>query len=260
MDVLSNQFKQRLADGDTVIGLWSGLVSSLAAEMCAQSAFDFLLFDAEHAPYSDGDVLACIQAISAYDTYPIVRTVSDDPMVLKRYCDIGVQTFVVPMVETAAQATGIVEGVRYPPDGTRGLGTSLARAARWNQVPDYVARANKEMCVICQVETRQGLENLEDIAGVEGVDMIFIGPADLGASLGYPEQNEMISIVEKAITDIRSFGNRAGVFVVDPTLAARYVDCGAQMIGAGTDCGILVNGAKRLAHSFKHGGSEKGDY
>ena len=260
MDRLQNQFKVRLAANDVLIGLWSGLASPIAAEICAQSDFDFILFDAEHAPLSDQDILSGLQAVAAYDILPVVRPVNGDTDLLKRYCDIGVQNFLIPKVNDAEQAAQVVASVCYPPKGVRGLGTSLARASRWNQLPDYVDRANEQMCVICQIETTEGLKNLKDIASVEGVDMLFIGPSDLGAALGYPQPEALAAVVEQAIADICDAGKNAGVFAVDPELASHYVRCGATMIGAGTDCGILANGAVGLANSFKHGGSEKGDY
>ncbi len=260
MDRLHNQFKARLQSNEVLIGLWSGLASTVATEICAQSPFDFILFDAEHAPLSDKDIFQGLQAVAAYDILPVVRPVNGHTDTLKRYCDVGVQNFLIPKVDDALQATSIVEGVCYPPKGIRGLGTSLARASRWNQIPDYVKRANQQMCVICQIETKKGLENLKQIAAVDGVDMLFIGPSDLGAALGYPEPKVLTGIVEQAIADIRASGKHAGVFAVDPKLAAHYTACGAVMIGAGTDCGILAQGAVRLAESFRHGGTEKGDY
>jgi 4-hydroxy-2-oxoheptanedioate aldolase len=261
--MVTNRFKARLAEGKVLHGLWFGLANNIAAEICAQAPFDWLLIDGEHSPLSDKDVLSCLQAIAPYEVCPIVRPVSGDKNVLKRLTDIGVQTFLVPMVETAEEAEQIVQAVRYPPEGIRGLGTSMARAARWNMAPDYFNRANDEMCVICQIETRQGLENLESIARVDGVDMVFIGPSDLGAALGYPGQpmrKEVVDVVSQALRDVRALGKPSGVLVVDPALAAHYIECGATFIGVGSDCGILAQGAAKLAASFKSGSDTKGDY
>jgi len=174
MDRLTNRFKARLNNGEDMLGLWFGLANNVVAEICAQSGFDWLMIDAEHSPLSDKDVLSCLQAVAPYDINPIVRPVSGDKNVLKRLCDVGVQTFLVPMVDDAKQASDIVKAVQYPPSGTRGLGTSMARAARWNMTPDYFARANHEMCVILQIETKTGLKNLKKIAETDGVDAIFI--------------------------------------------------------------------------------------
>jgi len=273
MDMIANKFKQAMradmsADGVTY-GMWFGLASNIAAEICAQSGFDWMLIDAEHSPLSDKDILSCLQAVAPYDINPIVRPVSGDKAVLKRLCDVGVQTFLVPMVDTVAEAETIVSAVRYPVakgqtgGGTRGLGTSMARAARWNMAPDYFAHANDEMCVILQIETKAGLKNLKKIAKVEGVDALFIGPSDLGAALGYPGQPnhpEVVKIVGQAIKDIRAAGKPAGVLVVDPEVLKFYVECGVNFIGVGSDCGVLAKGMARLYENFASGGAEKGDY
>ena len=258
-----NQLKKQLKAREITYGLWVGMANNIAVEICAQSEFDWLLIDSEHSPLTDKDILSCLQAIAPYGVHPIVRPVVGSAERLKKLCDIGVQTFLVPMVDTAEQARLIVEAVRYPPSGTRGLGTSMARAARWNMVPDYFDWANDEMCVICQVETLEGLKNIQDIAKVEGVDMVFVGPSDLGAALGYPGQpmhEEVIAVVSQALKDIRSAGKPAGVLCVDPKLAQHYIDCGAVFVGVGSDCGILAKGAARLATNFKSEGTEKGDY
>jgi len=263
MDRIANRFKARLKAGDTMLGLWFGLANNIAAEICAQSGFDWMLIDAEHSPLSDKDILSCLQAVAPYNINPIVRPVSGDKNVLKRLCDVGVQTFLVPMVDTAAQAADIVSAVRYPPSGTRGLGTSMARAARWNMAPDYFARANDEMCVILQIETLEGLKNLKEIAAVEGVDSVFIGPSDLGAALGYagdPMNKAVVEVVSQALKDIRDIGKPAGVLAVDPKLVEHYTSCGAQFVGVGSDCGVLAKGVQRLYENFAKGGGEKGDY
>jgi len=172
-DRITNIFKTRLNAGDDMLGLWFGLANNIAAEICAQSGFDWMLIDAEHSPLSDKDILSCLQSVAPYEVSPIVRPVSGDKNILKRLCDIGVQTFLVPMIDDAKQAQAVVSAVQYPPSGIRGLGTSMARAARWNMMPDYFTRANNEMCVILQIETKVGLKNLKKIAKVDGVDAVF---------------------------------------------------------------------------------------
>lgn len=268
MDMLTNKFKKRLIEGDALLGLWFGLANNIAAEICAQSGFDWLLIDAEHSPLSDKDILSCLQAVAPYKVSPIVRPVSGDKNVLKRLCDIGVQTFLVPMINDARQAEEIVSAVQYPAPkgtqgGTRGLGTSMARAARWNMTPDYFARANEDMCVILQIETKAGLKNLKKIAKVDGVDAIFIGPSDLGAALGYPGQPghpEVVKTVTQAIEDVRACGKPAGVLAVTSELVEIYKEAGASFVGVGSDCGVLAKGVQRLYQSFASGNDAKGDY
>ena len=262
-DRITNKFKARLNAGDDMLGLWFGLANNIAAEICAQSGFDWMLIDAEHSPLSDKDILSCLQAVAPYDVSPIVRPVSGDKNILKRLCDIGVQTFLVPMIDDAKQAEAVVSAVRYPPSGTRGLGTSMARAARWNMTPDYFARANDEMCVILQIETKAGLKSLKKIAKVDGVDAVFIGPSDLGAALGYPGQPnhpEVIKAVSQAIRDVRACGKPAGVLAVTSELVDTYKAAGASFVGVGSDCGVLAKGVQRLYESFDAGNDAKGDY
>ena len=263
MDQLTNRFKMRLKRNDQMLGLWFGLANNIAAEICAQSGFDWMLIDAEHSPLSDRDILSCLQAFAPYSINPIVRPVSGDKNVLKRLSDVGVQTFLVPMVDNAEQARDIVSAVRYPPSGTRGLGTSMARAARWNMTPDYFTRANDEMCVILQIETKEGLKNLKGIAQVEGVDAVFIGPSDLGAALGYPGQPshpKVVQAVSKAIRDVRACGKPAGVLAVTSELVETYKSAGVNFIGVGSDCGVLAKGVQRLYESFASGKDARGDY
>ncbi len=262
-DRLTNHFKARLHAGDNMFGLWFGLANNIAAEICAQSGFDWLLVDAEHSPLSDKDILSCLQAVAPYDICPIIRPVSGDKNILKRLCDIGVQTFLVPMIDTVDQAKTVVSAVQYPPSGTRGLGTSMARAARWNMIPDYFRRANDEMCVILQIETIEGLKNLKEIARVEGVDSVFIGPSDLGAALGYsgqPSHPDVVASVSQAIRDVRACGKPVGVLAVTSDLVETYTAAGASFVGFGSDCGVLAKGVQRLYESFTSGKVATGDY
>lgn len=263
MDSLTNTFKRQLHERGTLLGLWFGLANNIAAEICAQSDFDWLLIDAEHSPLSDKDVLSCLQAVAPYKVSPLVRPMSGDKNVLKRLCDVGVQSFLVPMIDTAEQARDVVSSVRYPPSGTRGLGTSMARAAKWNMTPDYLSRANDEMCVVLQIETKEGLRNLKEIVAVEGVDAVFIGPSDLGAALGYPGQPnhpDVVATVSKALEDICGAGKPAGVLAVASTLVDTYKKAGASFIGVGSDCGVLAKGIQRLYESFTSGEGAQGDY
>ncbi len=262
-DRITNKFKLRLTAGDDMLGLWFGLANNIAAEICAQSGFDWMLIDAEHSPLSDKDILSCLQAVAPYEVSPIVRSVSGDKNILKRLCDVGVQTFLVPMIDDAKQAEAVVSAVQYPPSGTRGLGTSMARAARWNLAPDYFTRANDEMCVILQIETKAGLKNLKKIAKVKGVDAVFIGPSDLGAALGYPGQPshpEVIKAVSQAIQEVRACGKPAGVLAVTSELVETYKAAGASFVGVGSDCGVLAKGVQRLYESFALGSDAKRDY
>jgi len=214
------------------------------------------LVDGEHGPNDVYSVLAQLQALAAYPVHVVVRTVDHDPARIKQYLDMGVQSLLVPMVESAGQAQALVRAMRYPPAGIRGVGTAMARAARWNGVDDYLARADSEMCLIVQVESRAGLAALDPLLEVEGVDGVFVGPSDLAASLGHlgaPGHPEVTAAVEDALRRIAAAGRAAGVFATSTDAAHRYRDCGASFIAGGVDTLLLRQAALRLVQGFKGG-------
>lgn len=262
MELQPNKFKAALASGDTQYGFWLGLPDNSVAEMAATAGFDWLLIDHEHGPFELRDIMGHLQAMAPYDVAPIVRPACDDPALIKKLLDIGVQTLLVPMVDTASQAKQIVAAVRYPPYGKRGLGTSMARAARWNQVPGYAGKANDEICLIVQAESTEALENLDAILAVEGVDGIFIGPSDLSASMGHlgnPGHPDVVQAIGEALANIRAAGKYAGLLCMDPALVSTYVEKGAHFIGVGVDTLVLTQGMRALREQFKGGGSDAPD-
>lgn len=246
----ANRFRAGLATGKTQFGVWLGIPDSTAAEIMAGAGFDWLLVDQEHGAFELRDVMTHLQVMAAYDVAPIVRPVDGNATLLKKLCDIGAQSFIVPMIDTAEQAAAVVSAVRYPPEGVRGMGTSLARAARWNAVQGYAGQANGEMVVIVQAETVTAIENLEAIAAVPGVDGVFIGPSDLSASMGHVgdvAHPEVVDTVSDAIRRIRAAGKYAGLLCLDESMIAHYEECGANFIGIGVDTLLLGNAARRLA-------------
>jgi 4-hydroxy-2-oxoheptanedioate aldolase len=261
MQTSTNTFKRAMKTKQARIGLWLGLASAYSAEICAGAGFDWLLIDGEHSPNSIDTILAHLQVIAAYpDVHPIARI----PMghghigeaLIKQYLDIGVQTLLVPMVDTAEQAAAIVRAARYPQDdgagGIRGMGG--ARASRWGRIPRYVHEANAQICVPVQAETRLALENLDAIASVEGVDGVFIGPADLSASLGHvgnPAHADVQAAIKDAIRRIIAAGKAAGILTPDEALARRYLELGATFVAVGVDTGLLVKTTSALAGRFK---------
>lgn len=254
MDMPQNVFKQMLKQKRLQIGLFVGLANAYSMEILATAGFDWLLIDGEHAPNNPASVLAQLQAAAPYPAQPVVRPVNHDAALIKQYLDIGAQTLLVPMVESVAEAAALVRAARYPPRGIRGVGTSLARAAHWGGISDYARHADEEICLIVQIESRQGLANLDAILMVEGVDGIFIGPADLAASMGYLGQSghpEVKAAIEDALRRIAASGKAAGVFVTEPELAQHYRHCGASFIAVGGDTSLLRNAAVKLAASFQ---------
>ncbi len=255
MDMPLNDFKRALAAGETQTGLFLGLASAYSAEIVATAGFDWLLIDGEHGPNDLRGIIAQLQALAPYPVRPVVRTVDHDAARIKQLLDGGVQTLMVPMVASADEAEALVRAMRYPPGGIRGVGTAMARAARWNGVADYFAQADREMCLIVQIESITGLAELDAILKVEGVDAVFIGPSDLAASMGYlgkPGHPEVKSAVESAIRKIRAAGKAAGVFATDPQAAAAYREIGASFLLVGVDTLLLRNSAAALADKFRN--------
>lgn len=251
---LRNPFKMALHNKQTQIGLWVGLADPYCAEICAGAGFDWLLIDGEHAPNDIRSTLAQLQATAAYPVHPIVRPVIGETWMIKQYLDLGVQTLLVPMVETAEQARQLVAATRYPPQGIRGVGSALARASRWNGIPNYLQGANDEICLLLQVESKAALENIDEIAATDGVDGVFIGPADLSASLGHlgnPGHPEVSSAIEDAIARITGAGKAAGILSADEKLAHHYLDLGCTFVAVGVDTSLFGRAVRNLASKFK---------
>jgi 4-hydroxy-2-oxoheptanedioate aldolase len=254
--ILRNRFRAGLETGNTLYGLWLGIPDNSVAELLAGTGFDWLVVDHEHGPLELRDVMSHLQAMAPYDVAPIVRPVDDDPALLKKLCDIGVQTFLVPMIDTPEQAAAVVSAVKYPPEGRRGMGTSMARAARWNAIPGYLQQANEEICVIVQVETVTAVENLEAIVNTPGIDGVFFGPSDLSASMGHVgdvSHPELIETVSAGLRTVRAAGKNAGLLCLDESQVPHYVDCGANFVGIGVDTLLLGNAARTLISHFKFG-------
>lgn len=253
-----NTFKQALRDKRPQIGLWMGLANHYTAEICAGAGFDWLLIDGEHSPNDLRSVLQQAQAIAAYpDVHAIARVPLGHghvgQMLIKQYLDLGVQTLLVPMVDTAEQAQEIVRSMRYPPGGVRGMGG--ARASRWGRYPAYSKEANDQVCLLVQVETKEALDNIEAIAAVDGVDGLFIGPADLSASMGHvgnPGHPEVQAAIDGAIQRIARAGKAPGILTLDEQLARHHLALGALFVAVGLDHALLSRGASQLAAKFKN--------
>ena len=248
-----NSFKRGLREGRTQFGLWVSLGNSYCAEVAAGAGFDWLLIDGEHAPNDLPTILSQLQAVAPYASHPVTRVVEGTPSLIKQVLDIGAQTLLVPMVETAEQAAALVADIRYPPRGIRGVGGPLVRASRWGRVDRYVHTAEEELCLLVQVETKKGLDNLDEITRVEGVDGVFIGPADLSTSLGYTDDlghPEMQRTIETALQRIRKLGKAAGILCPEEAQARRYIECGATFVAVAVDIVILRMGIESAIRPF----------
>lgn len=254
MDSLTNPFKRALREGRPQIGLWAGLAHSYTAEICAGAGFDWLLIDGEHAPNTLQTMLGQLQAIAPYPTAPVVRPPWNDFVLIKQILEIGAQTLLVPMIQSGAEAAAAVAATRYPPSGIRGMGHALARSSRWSRIPDYVERANDEMCLLVQIETPAGLQALDDILAVDGVDGVFIGPADLSAGMGHPgnpDHPDVSTAIDNAIIRIVRSGKAAGILHTGLAHARHYLELGATFVAVGIDATLLARAAEKLAAEFK---------
>ncbi len=261
MQLPINTFKQALQNKQAQIGLWMSLADSYATEITAGAGFDWLLIDGEHAPNDLRSVLQQLQTMAAYpDTHPIARLPMGHghvgEMLVKQYLDLGVPTLLIPMVDTAEQAQALVRAARYPQDdgggGIRGM--AGARASRFGRYPNYARQANAQVCLLVQAESKTALDNLDAIAAVEGVDGVFIGPADLSASMGYVGQlthPKVLAAIEDAIARIKRAGKAAGILTTDETLAKHYLALGALFVAVGLDTNLLVRHTSALAARFK---------
>ena len=253
MRVPANPFKRALRAKRPQIGLWSSLASHLSVEVVAGAGFDWLLLDMEHAPNELPMVHSQLQAASGGTAHPIVRPPWNDMVVIKRLLDIGVQSLLIPYVQTAEEARNAVAFTRYPPHGVRGFATG-PRANDYGRITDSVQTYAEELCVLVQVETRQGLDNLEAIAGVDGVDGVFIGPADLAAALGHAgelKHPEVQAAIEDAIRRLVAMGKPPGILTGDEQLARRYLELGGLFVAVGSDLALLARGADALAARFR---------
>jgi len=257
MKNFKNTFKQALYDRRAQIGFWLGLANPMVTEICVGAGFDWVLLDGEHSTNDLGTLMAQLQVIAGYPhTHAVARVPVGHGHVgttlIKQYLDLGVQSILVPMVDTAEQAQALVKAVRYPPHGIRGMGG--ARASRWGRIPKYAHEANDEVCLLVQVETQEGLNNIEAIASVEGVDGVFIGPSDLSASLGHVgEQNHPVvrAAIEDAFAKILKAGKAPGFLTLDENLSKHYLSLGGVFMAVGTDGALLARQTEALYQRFK---------
>ncbi|MCW5660269.1 MAG: 4-hydroxy-2-oxoheptanedioate aldolase [Burkholderiaceae bacterium] len=249
-----NLFKQAIAEPGARIGLWVGLADPYAAELCATAGFDWLLIDGEHGPNDLRSMLGALQAVAPYASHPVLRIPHGDTALIKQVLEIGATTLLVPMVESAQQARALVQAMRYPPHGIRGVGSGLARSSRWSAYSNYLHEADDSVCLLVQVETAAALAQLDAIAAVDGVHGVFIGPADLSASMGHlgnPGHPEVQAAIEEAIVRILAAGKAPGILAVEEARARRYIELGARFVAVGVDATMLARATRALAATFK---------
>lgn len=247
-------FRDVLARADRPLaGMWVCTGSPLVAEICAGGGLDWLLIDMEHAPNGLESVLAQLQAVAAYDAAPLVRLPGYLPVMIKQVLDLGAQNILMPMIDTVEQAEAAVRAVRYPPRGIRGVGSALARSARWNRVDDYLTEADRHVSLFVQIESVAGVENAAGIAAVDGVDGVFVGPSDLAASMGLIGQQthpDVTAAVRRTFAAVIAAGRPVGVNAFDSAVAQEYLAAGASFVLVGADVAMLARGSEALAAHF----------
>lgn len=256
MPAPQNPFKAAIREERFQLGLWVALANPYAAEVLSDSGYDWLLIDGEHGPNDIPLLSAQVQSVSRSNSHPIVRLPVGETWMIKQILDAGAQTLLIPMVESVEQAKALVQAVRYPPHGIRGVGAALGRASRFSRIGDYLETANEQICLLVQIESRSGLEALDEIAALDGIDGLFIGPSDLAADMGYlgnPAHADVTAAVQDAFMRIKQAGKACGIMTLDPVQARVYRDMGATFMAIGTDVTVLVSAAAKLREDFLRG-------
>lgn len=253
MNTQANKFKKAIVSGISQIGIWNSMCSIVGTEVISHAGFDWILFDTEHSPVELADIFPLLQAAGRGTANCAVRLAWNDKVLIKRALDIGAQTILVPFVQNKEEAEQAAIACQYPPDGIRGVAGST-RASLYGRDKNYFKNARQEICLIVQVETSEALSNIDDIAGVDGVDAVFVGPSDLAASMGHignPAHEEVQSAIKKAVLRLKILGIPAGILAVTEEDAHRYLDWGYTFVAAGGDTVLLARGADRLAEAMK---------
>jgi 4-hydroxy-2-oxoheptanedioate aldolase len=254
MNVPENTFKTRLQAGEVLTGIWLSSASSLLAELAGRAGFDWCLIDGEHSPLSLSDMLPLLQALAATPASAVVRIPAAQDWMVKQALDMGAQAVLVPLVHDAAMAQHMASAMRYPPGGHRGMGAAMSRASGFGAMTHYVNQANLNACLIVQAESRAALDNIDAIAAVEGVDGVFIGPADLSADMGFvgqPEHPEVDAAIDHIIARAHAAGKFAGVLTFNPDRIAKYRAMGVEFLGVGGDVAVLGTALRALAQQVR---------
>lgn len=250
MPAPENLFKAALKNGQAQMGCWVGLADAYAAEITANAGFDWLLIDCEHAPNDLRSMMTQLQVVEASDSKPVVRLPVGDTVLIKQFLDAGAQTLLIPMVESREQAEELVRAVRYPPEGVRGVGSSLARASRFSAIPDYLKTADREICLLVQVENRAGLAALDGILSVDGIDGVFIGPSDLAADMGHIGEAmhpDVVSAILDALKRIRNAGKAPGILTTNQDFARTCLELGSLFVATTIDVTLYAAAIREAA-------------
>lgn len=253
-EMLNNPFKSAIKSNELQVGLWMNSAAPIMAEIAATSGYDWLLLDGEHAPNTAQTILSQLQAIEPYHSHGVVRPLEGTRANIKQVLDLGAQTVLIPMVESAKQAEEVYKSMCYAPKGYRGVGASVARSGRWNRLPDYMHYCEENLCLLVQVESRKGVENLDEITQVCGVDGVFFGPADLSTDMGYygdASVPEVMETMKRCVKRVRQLGKAAGTLAVDIPTAKKFIDWGATFVAVGADLLLYNNALDNCLSNFR---------
>lgn len=255
MNIQKNLFKEKIKNNEVVYGLWVTTANPYMAEMVATIGYDWVLIDGEHGPNTVESLLLQRQAFHGYsNTHPVVRPVESTAANIKQVLDLGYQTVLLPMIDTKEMAEDAIKSVYYAPRGHRGVGASVARASKWNAISDYMDTAEKELCILIQIESITAVKNLDEILSVDGIDGVFIGPADLSTSMGYKGNSqvpEVKQVIKDTITKIKAHGKAAGFLAVDENTAKEVIEWGANFVAVGVDVLCYTESLHKNLDSFK---------
>lgn len=235
------------------VGIFLCSGDDTVTEICAGAGLDFLLIDAEHGAVALETVQRQLRIIAAYQTLPVLRIPENNPTVIKQYLDAGAQSLIVPMVNDRVEAEAAVAAVRYPPYGVRGIGASLSRSARWNRIDDYLQNADSMITLMVQIETQTAVNNAAEIVATEGVAGVFIGPADLSASMGLLGQQEHPQVIDAVLATIhqcKAANKFVGVNAFSEPMAEMYLAAGADFVNVGADVAILARHTEAIAAKY----------
>ncbi|HEX4884635.1 MAG TPA: HpcH/HpaI aldolase/citrate lyase family protein [Casimicrobiaceae bacterium] len=261
MDMPRNRFKHAITSGAVPIGTWLVSGTAVTAEAMGCAGFDFVVADMEHTPIDMAGMVDMLRAIEGTPAGVIVRLPWNDPVLVKRALDAGAQSLMFPFVQTADEARRAVAATRYPPEGIRGV-AAVHRASRHGNVPDYQKKSAAELCVVCQIETIDALGRLPEIAAVPGVDSLFIGPADLSASMGHlgnMAHPDVLAKLKEAAQACGTAGKPVGIVGPNPEVVQKYVEFGFTWVAMASDIGMMVGRATewlgKLRGAMPSGGS-----
>lgn len=248
-----NSFKRDLLAGKKLIGCWSSLSNAITTEALGVAGFDWILLDGEHSPNDVSTFIPQLMALKDSVSAPVVRPTCNDAVEIKRLLDAGFYNFLIPFVESVDEARRAVAATRYPPQGIRGVSVSQ-RSNRYGTIPDYFTTVNQHMCVMVQIENLAGAAAARDIAALDGVDCLFVGPSDLAAGMGHignAGHPDVQAVIAGVFADAKACGKPSGILAPVEADARRYLAMGATFVGVGSDLGAFRSATQALCDRYR---------